>query len=263
MDAESAVDYFTRVGRTLMRLVRQLTDYLVNLAPRLVVSSLRRNHYELVAREFNAPGIFSWSLVQLPTVINRFEDLLSLFELSPLNRGIIRQDFDEAAALFHAVRNLGHAHGVEIGRFSGGSTVLLAAAVGDGGSLISIDTTPQSDKVLSQVLARTNLAPRVELIVADANHIDRPGPYDFVFIDGDHSYEGAKRDHNKWGKLVKIGGLIIHHDMANNRRFATQWPELAPLRADILDRQRSALELVQETGSLAVFRRRDNSWIEI
>jgi len=242
---------------------RRITDGLVNLAPQAVLASLRRNHYELVAREFNRPQLFDWSQVEFPAAVEQFEDLVALFGLSPMNRGIIRQDFDEAAALFRAVRAYPAARGVEIGRFSGGSTLLLAVAVGPGGHLTSIEISPQDDGALGQALSRAKVADRIELLVGDANALALDEPLDFAFIDGDHSYDGARRDHNKWGRLVKPGGLIIHHDMADGRRFATQWPELARLRADILSRQRADVELQQERGSLAVFRRRNGSWTEV
>lgn len=38
---------------------------------------------------------------------------------------------------------------------------------------------------------------------------------DFVFIDGDHSYEGTSRDIESWLPKVKIGGFICGHDYDN------------------------------------------------
>ena len=37
-------------------------------------------------------------------------------------------------------------------------------------------------------------------------------PLDFVFIDGDHSYEGVRRDWEDWSPNVRRGGLIALHD---------------------------------------------------
>lgn len=238
-------------------------DRLVSLAPESILNSLRKNHYELVAREFNRAFRFDWKGAAIPEHPERFEDLVSLFERSPITRGIIRQDFDEAAALFRWVRSLKDPIGVEIGRFNGGSTLLLTVAIGPNGKLTSIDIAPQDDVVLDCVLQKARVRARVDLVVGDANTLNREGAIDFVFIDGDHSYEGAKRDHNKWGRLVRPGGYIFHHDMGNGRNFATQWDELARLRADILSLQRVELELVQEAGSMSVFRKKLEGWTEI
>jgi predicted O-methyltransferase YrrM len=247
----------------LHKLAGGVCDCIVRSAPSAFLDSLRRNHYEMVAREFNRANVYSWNGAQVPGRLEQFEDLALLFNLNPMGRGIIRQDFDEAAALFRAVRNIPNARGVEIGRFSGGSTLLLAVAVGPQGKLISIDIAPQDDAILRSVLQRGGLQERVELVVGDAAKTDCREALDFVFIDGDHSYEGARRDHNLWGSRVKPGGLIIHHDMANSRLYSTQWSDLARLRACILQKQAAQLKLAQESGSLAIFKKLGAAWTEV
>ena len=37
-------------------------------------------------------------------------------------------------------------------------------------------------------------------------------PFNFVFIDADHSYEACKKDWESWSRLVKIGGMVAFHD---------------------------------------------------
>ena len=37
---------------------------------------------------------------------------------------------------------------------------------------------------------------------------------DFLFLDGDHSYEGVKKDFKMYSPLVKKGGIIAFHDIA-------------------------------------------------
>ena len=37
---------------------------------------------------------------------------------------------------------------------------------------------------------------------------------DFLFIDGDHSYEGVKKDFETYSPLVRKGGIIAFHDVA-------------------------------------------------
>lgn len=52
-----------------------------------------------------------------------------------------------------------------------------------------------------------------------------PASLDFLFIDGDHTYEGVSRDADLWRPLVKPGGLIAYHDptsCAGVRRYITE-----------------------------------------
>jgi predicted O-methyltransferase YrrM len=41
----------------------------------------------------------------------------------------------------------------------------------------------------------------------------RSAPYDFIFIDGDHTYEAVKRDFEIYEALVRQGGIIGFHDI--------------------------------------------------
>lgn len=40
---------------------------------------------------------------------------------------------------------------------------------------------------------------------------------DFLFIDGDHTYEGVKQDYEFYSKFVRSGGLIALHDIKNSK----------------------------------------------
>lgn len=39
---------------------------------------------------------------------------------------------------------------------------------------------------------------------------------DFLFIDGDHRYEGVKQDFTMYSPLVRSGGMVAFHDVAQN-----------------------------------------------
>jgi len=186
--------------------------------------------------------------------------LAFLFRCTSLNRGLLRQDLDEAVALFRAVRSLHHPRGVEIGRFHGASAVLLGIAVGHKDKVISVDIAPRDDTALASVFSKLDLLNRVKSVVRDANEVKVEAPSDFVFIDGDHRYDSARQDHNKWGVLVRPGGFIIHHDMAKQRDFAAHWKDLARLRDQILERQVGFVNLVTGYGSMGVFRRGSCDW---
>ena len=253
--------------KKIMKVVSKIAYFicakLVNLSPSFFLKCLSKNNFDFIVMNLNKASKFNWQDVNIFNNINGFEDLAFLFWTSPLNRGMLRQDFDEAALLFKTVNNISNPRGVEIGRFNGGSTILLAAAVGSKGKLISIDIEPQDDLVLQDIISKLGMKDRVELITGNSNEIMLHDNYDFVFIDGDHSYEGAKSDHTKWGALVKVGGFIIHHDMGNERRYSTQWDELFRLKSDIIQNQQKELRLFGEAGSITVFQRISFSWKQI
>src|SRR5207244_11331297 len=37
-------------------------------------------------------------------------------------------------------------------------------------------------------------------------------PVDFIFIDGDHSYDGLRQDWEAWRTLIAPGGIVALHD---------------------------------------------------
>ncbi|MCS7366302.1 MAG: class I SAM-dependent methyltransferase [archaeon YNP-WB-062] len=39
---------------------------------------------------------------------------------------------------------------------------------------------------------------------------------DFLFIDGDHTYEGVKKDFEMYSPLVRGGGIIAFHDIVQH-----------------------------------------------
>jgi predicted O-methyltransferase YrrM len=60
--------------------------------------------------------------------------------------------------------------------------------------------------------------PRFELIIRENddvfNEVDF-GLFDVAFIDGDHGYNAVIKDHKLAMRLVRKGGIIIHHDYTN------------------------------------------------
>ena len=44
------------------------------------------------------------------------------------------------------------------------------------------------------------------------------GLVDVLFIDADHTYEGVKKDYELWSPLVRNGGCIVFHDVADHSK---------------------------------------------
>lgn len=238
------------------------TSALVRLRPGLFMDALRRVRPDDLPIRMKAAIVGVDLATVPPRAADDFADLAFLFWCSPLNRGIVRLDLDEAATLFRHARVTSDApQVVEIGRYIGGSTALLATAVGPRGRVTSIDIDPSHDAATDMLLRRARLRDRVRLLIADANLVEEPRAADIVFIDGDHTYEGARRDLHRWGPRVRDGGRLAFHDMARARRDATSWDSLWRLRADILEHLVPRhLSLVEEAGSLSVFARHGAGW---
>lgn len=159
-----------------------------------------------------------------PQGLRGFEDLAFLFSSNQLHHAIISMSVHEGALLWRRADGLRDATVAEIGRSKGGSTLLLAAAVGEGSHVYSYDlhvkatAGAESDAELRSVLERYGLADRVTLVVGDSRTAEPPpNPCAVVLVDGDHSYEGVRADFEAWRDRVRIGGHMLFHDAAGGQ----------------------------------------------
>lgn len=148
--------------------------------------------------------------------LSNFEDLNFLFDNSK-KRKIIRLDWDEATYLYKVIKNLNKPLCVEIGRMYGGSTLLMISACN--GKVVSIDNHTAGAEILTvtdcylkKLLEYIKPDCEVEIIVGDSGTALGPSDIDVLFIDGDHRYEGVKKDFLHWEPLVKKDGSILFHD---------------------------------------------------
>lgn len=153
-------------------------------------------------------------------VLPSFADMAWLFNCDNRNRGIIRQNFDEAALLWQSVQAT-KGPILEIGRARGGSTALLVTA-GAGRPVTSIDVRPNHhpacDRFFADILAAE--PDRLRLMTADSSKPLQGGQFGLIFIDGDHSYEGVRADViAHWASLQPVDGapaLAVFHDAVPN-----------------------------------------------
>ncbi len=104
---------------------------------------------------------------------------------------------------------------LEIGSYCGLSTICIARTAQ---SVTAVDyfdgrATPVPDGTFPEFMSncqRHGVDSKITLVHPEAVI---PGPdYDFIFIDGDHSYEAVKSDIAKVLPVLKPGGLIAFHD---------------------------------------------------
>jgi hypothetical protein len=199
-----------------------------------------------------------------PESVNGFEDLAFLFSSNQLNHGIISQELDEAALIYRLVRGLRDAVVVEIGRFKGGSTFLIAAALREGSEVWSYDvhvphdapfTGADLDEELGDALGRYELAERVHLVVADSRSVAPPdGLVGLLLIDGDHSYAGVSADWLHWAPRLAPRAHVLFHDAVDSGGFGTCVEGVSRFVAE-LDRE-SSFERQADAGGIAHFVKR-------
>lgn len=122
---------------------------------------------------------------------------------------------------------------LEIGLFLGGTLYVWTRGLDTTERLVSVDQPVWNDLVHARrsdfCAAFSDTAP-IDVVYGDS-HAERTEaeiaegfsePVDFLFIDGDHTYEGVKQDFETYRRLVGDGGIVAFHDI---KRHATDREE--------------------------------------
>lgn len=131
---------------------------------------------------------------------------------------------------------------IEIGVERGGTTILWANLVGKKGKVFAIDLYSvqpvyrgEKPKEITEIVGDSHSLGVVQVL---QNHLGNER-VDLLFIDGDHSYEGARADYEDYKPFVKSGGWIVFHDIVN-QPVANLWQELK--KQDVF-----SLEIIDQT----------------
>lgn len=134
-------------------------------------------------------------------------------------------DPDEKQFIQNVPKLLGAGDYVNLGHERGGSAILLASGLLHqqlNGTVYSIDI--EFNNKAKNTLKRysregPDVGKRIHLCTGStdewASHLRliRQGmPFNFVFIDADHTYNAVVRDYLNWSPMVRIGGWICFHD---------------------------------------------------
>jgi predicted O-methyltransferase YrrM len=79
-------------------------------------------------------------------------------------------------------------------------------------------------------------------------------PLDFVFVDGDHTYEGLKTDWEGWSKLLKPGAVIALHDSRSTPERQIDDAGSVLFTRDVISHD-SRFQTIDTVDSLTVLRR--------
>jgi predicted O-methyltransferase YrrM len=130
----------------------------------------------------------------------------------------------ELVALANEIANLQAQHSMEIGTCNGGTLFLLCRLARPDAEVISLDQHRGTLGGIRKIIYYSFLRDRQKLhVVTGDSHSSQTqtkiakklgaSKLDFLFIDGDHSYEGVKRDFEMYSPFVRPGGLIAFHDI--------------------------------------------------
>ena len=138
---------------------------------------------------------------------------------------------------------------LEIGTEKGGTFFLLSQVATTEAFLLSLDLPvgqgdayPAWREKLYRGFSRERQ--RIELVREDSHAVNTLNkiqqllgnrPLDLLFIDGDHSYEGVKKDFEMYSPLVAKGGVVAFHDIVDGAEASVGgvpkfWRELKATR---------------------------------
>ena len=110
---------------------------------------------------------------------------------------------------------------VEIGVYEGVNTVNIAKAINSDAVLYAIDPFVKGrlgicyyEKIAKLQVGKNKVKGKIKFITAYSEGAAplTPATIDFIFIDGDHSLEGIKKDWELYAEKIKSGGYMLLHD---------------------------------------------------
>jgi len=75
---------------------------------------------------------------------------------------------------------------------------------------------------------------------------------DVLFIDGDHTYRGAKRDFMRFSKFVAPGGIVALHDIVNTKHHRKLGCKVFKFWEEIRDQHKTQEFLTTDWGGIGV-----------
>lgn len=154
---------------------------------------------------------------------------------------------------------------LEIGRFTGLSTLFIARGLPPKGKITTVDNSEEFLGLAEKYWVLDNVNSKIESIIGEGvdvmqSMIDRQKIYDLIFIDAD---KNNYPNYYELGlKLIPSNGIIIidnmlwHGDVANNNKNDSQTETIRNLNSKIQNDQRVEFSLLPLSDGLSFIRKK-------
>ena len=154
---------------------------------------------------------------------------------------------------------------LEIGRFTGMSTLFIARGLSEKGKIITIDNSDEFLSLAKKYWDLDNVSAKIESIIGDGvevmqSMIDRQHSFDLIFIDADKNnypnYYELSLNLIPSNGIIIIDNMLWHGDVANENKSDSQTNTIRDLNLKIQKDNRVEFSLLPLSDGLSFIRKK-------
>ena len=154
---------------------------------------------------------------------------------------------------------------LEIGRFTGMSTLFIARGLSEKGKIITIDNSDEFLSLAKKYWDLDNVSAKIESIIGDGvevmqSMIDRQHSFDLIFIDADKNnypnYYELSLNLIPSNGIIIIDNMLWHGDVANENKNDSQTNTIRDLNLKIQKDNRVEFSLLSLSDGLSFIRKK-------
>ena len=154
---------------------------------------------------------------------------------------------------------------LEVGRFTGMSTLFIARGLSAEGKITTIDNSDEFLSLAKKYWDLDNMSSKIESIIGDGveimqSMIDRQHSYDFIFIDADKNnypnYYELSLNLVPSNGIIIIDNMLWHGDVADEKKKDSQTNTIRDLNTKIQNDSRVDFSLLPLSDGLSFIRKK-------
>ena len=154
---------------------------------------------------------------------------------------------------------------LEVGRFTGMSTLFIARGLSAEGKITTIDNSDEFLSLAKKYWDLDNMSSKIESIIGDGveimqSMIDRQHSYDFIFIDADKNnypnYYELSLSLVPSNGIIIIDNMLWHGDVADEKKNDSQTNTIRDLNTKIQNDSRVDFSLLPLSDGLSLIRKK-------